>query len=145
VPYRFGCFSFASYADKRRLIDAGLLENDEATWQLTEAGKELSRDRDLNALKIAQFARQHKGLRGTPLISEVYRRYPYYAIRSEILDQVLSSPEDRDRVDAAKPRRKRPGLLTIGYEGKSLDTYLLRAQRVVGAPYRARRSRELGD
>jgi len=23
VPYRFGCFSFTSYADKRRLVDAG--------------------------------------------------------------------------------------------------------------------------
>jgi hypothetical protein len=23
VPYRFGCFSFASYADKRRLIEPG--------------------------------------------------------------------------------------------------------------------------
>jgi uncharacterized protein (DUF488 family) len=124
VPYRFGCFSFASYADKRRLIDAGLLENDEATWQLTQAGKQFSRDRDLNALKIGKFARQYKGLRGAPLITEVYRRYPYYAIRSEIIDQVLSSPADRERVDAARPRQKRPGLLTIGYEGKSLETYL---------------------
>jgi hypothetical protein len=124
IPYRFGCFSFASYAEKRRLIDSGLLENDEATWQLTETGKQLSRERDLNALKISNFARQYKGLRGTPLIAEVYRRYPYYAIRSEIIDQVLSLPEDREKVDAARPRQKRPGLLTIGYEGKSLETYL---------------------
>jgi uncharacterized protein (DUF488 family) len=36
----------------------------------------------------------------------------------------LSSPADRERVDAARPRQKRPGLLTIGYEGKSLETYL---------------------
>jgi len=55
---------------------------------------------------------------------EVYRRYPYYAIRSEIIEQVLPSPEDREKVDAARPPQKKPGLLTIGYEGKSLEMYL---------------------
>jgi uncharacterized protein (DUF488 family) len=124
VPYRFGCFSFASYADKRRLIGAGFLKNDEATWQLTEAGEQLSRERDLTALRISKFARQYKKLRGAPLIMEVYRRYPYYAIHSEIIEQVLSSPEDREKVDAARPPQKKPGLLTIGYEGKSLEMYL---------------------
>lgn len=28
VPYRFGCFSFQSYADKRRLIEVGMLHTD---------------------------------------------------------------------------------------------------------------------
>jgi uncharacterized protein (DUF488 family) len=124
VPYRFGCFSFASYTDKRRLINLGLLENDEATWRLTETGEELSKERDLNAIKVFSFAKQYKDLRGTRLIREVYQRYPYYAIRSEIIDQVLHSAKDREKVDAAMPSRKNPGLLTIGYEGKSLETYL---------------------
>ncbi|HEV3210238.1 MAG TPA: DUF488 family protein [Chthoniobacterales bacterium] len=124
VPYRFGCFSFSSYADKRRLIDGGLLENDEASWQLTEAGQQFSRERELTALKISKFAWQYKELRGASLIAEVYRRYPYYAIHSEIIDQVPLLPQDRKRVDAARPPLRKPGLLTIGYEGKSLEAYL---------------------
>ena len=40
VPYRFGCFSFSSYADKRKLIELGLLVDDEARWELTEAGRD---------------------------------------------------------------------------------------------------------
>lgn len=123
VPYRFGCFSFASYAEKQRLIAAGLLD-DETTWRLTEAGKQYSRQPDLNALKISAFVRKYKKLRGIPLVSEVYRRYPYYAIRSEVIDEVLPSLHDREKIDAARPPKRKPGLLTIGYEGKTLETYL---------------------
>jgi hypothetical protein len=43
----------------------------------------------------------------------------YYAIHSEIIEQVLPSAEDRQKVDAARPPQKKPGLLTVGYEGKS--------------------------
>jgi Protein of unknown function, DUF488 len=124
VPYRFGCFSFASYADKRRLISLGLLENDETTWRLTETGEELSKEPDLNAPKVFRFAKQYKVLRGTRLLREVYQRYPYYAIRSEIVDQVLPAAKDREKIDAARPSRNNPELLTIGYQGKSLETYL---------------------
>jgi hypothetical protein len=35
VPYKFGGFSFTSYADKNRLIDHGLLERDDSAWRLT--------------------------------------------------------------------------------------------------------------
>jgi len=124
VPYQFGCFSFGSYAEKRRLIGAGLLEDDEKAWRLTEAGEMSSRQPDLNALKISAFVRKYKRLRGAALVTEVYRRYPYYAIRSEVLDEILPSLEDRGKVEAARPPKRKPGLLTIGYEGKSLETYL---------------------
>ena len=43
VPYKFGAFSFTSYADKRRLADGGLLAEDENHWQLTAAGREVVR------------------------------------------------------------------------------------------------------
>src|SRR5208283_4588279 len=39
VPYKFGGFSFTSYADKRRLIEQGLLADEERAWKLTPAGK----------------------------------------------------------------------------------------------------------
>lgn len=124
VPYRFGCFSHGSYLEKRRLIQAGLLEDDENSWRLTEAGEVWSREPDLNALKIAAFVRKYKKLRGDSLVAEVYRRYPYYAIRSEVIDKILPSLSDRQKVSAARPPKRKPGLLTIGYEGKTLESYL---------------------
>src|SRR6266496_18651 len=43
VPYKFGAFSFTSYADKRRLTDAGLLVKDDEHWELTESGRNIAR------------------------------------------------------------------------------------------------------
>ena len=39
VPYRYGGFSFTSYADKRHLVERGLLANDDHAWTLTQTGR----------------------------------------------------------------------------------------------------------
>ena len=59
------------------------------------------------------------------MVAETYRRFPYYAIRSEIADTVLR--KDRvtlRRINAAQPKPKRGTLFTIGYERRSLESYL---------------------
>lgn len=124
VPYRFGCFSFTSYADKRRLIERGLLVDDEHHWQLTSAGHDTARNSAVSPLSAAAFNRTHRSLRGNSLIAEVYRRFPYYATRSEIVKKVLTSKDEQERVDQARPAPASPGILTIGYEGKTLEAYL---------------------
>lgn len=122
IPYQFGAFSFTSYADRRKLVEAGLLA-EESDWRITEEG------RNLIALYkdqfITAFARRHKGLRGDSLVAKTYRRYPFYATRSEIADRVLS----RDKlamlqVKAARPNSPGVALFTIGYQGRTLDGYL---------------------
>ncbi|MCC5805372.1 MAG: DUF488 family protein [Opitutales bacterium] len=124
VPYRFGCFSFSSYADKRRLIERGLLDDDADHWRLTEAGREAGRERPAASRSAHWFSTNAGSLRGNALVAEVYRRYPYYATRSEILGKVLPGEDDRARVRAEVPPKMPGGLLTIGYEGKCLETYL---------------------
>lgn len=124
VPYQFGGFSFTSYADKRRLIERGLLIEDEQKWELTSAGlKAIIPARALRE-RAKRFATSRGSLRGDALIAEVYRRHPYYATRSKILNRVLCSAADRERVEAARPAQRGSGLVTIGYEGKSLEAYL---------------------
>jgi hypothetical protein len=123
VPYQFGGFSFTSYADKRRLIERGLLQEHDSQWLLSETGR-LAARRDQSLLaRTARFAAATP-LRGDELIGDVYRRYPYYAIRSKVVLRVLPGREDRDRIAAARPAVGEPGLLTIGYEGRSLEAYL---------------------
>ncbi len=124
VPYRFGGFSFTSYADKRRLIETGLLEEDEQQWHLTKAGRQEAMRRPVSPERVARFCREQAGVRGNALIAEIYRRYPYYATRSEIVEKVLPDAESRKRVAEASSDQSGPALLTIGYEGKCLEGYL---------------------
>jgi len=73
---------------------------------------------------MARFAKQYKNLRGNALVADVYQRYPYFATRSEIVEKVLPKKEDRARVEAARPAKQTPGLVTLGYESKTLEAYL---------------------
>ncbi len=124
VPYKFGGFSFTSYADKRRLMEAGLLHTDDHHWILTDGGHEIVRKHSVAPLVVAAFCRKRDGLRGDDLIAEQYRKHPYYAIRSEIVERVLPDLESRNRVKQASPAKTGSWLVTIGYEGKCLENYL---------------------
>ena len=127
VPYKFGGFSFTSYADKRRLIEQGLLADEERTWKLTPAGKAAATIASMARMKMDQFARRQTGVRGDALVAEAYRRHPYYAIRSEMADRLFAGDAAaRARIAAARPPAGQPGLCTIGYEGSSLEGYLNR-------------------
>ena len=124
VPYQFGGFSFTSYADKRRLIERKLLTEDENRWVLTEAGRQAIRPEKNLTARTARFAADHAGLCGDTLIAETYRRHPYYATRSRVAERVLTCRSDRAAIQEAKPKPRGAGLVTIGYEGRSLEAYL---------------------
>jgi len=101
VPYRFGCFSFTSYADKRRLIERDLLVDDEHHWRLTPAVHDTARKSAVSPLAAAGFNRTHRSLRGNALIAEVYLRFPYYATHSEIVEKMLTNADDQEPTQAA--------------------------------------------
>jgi hypothetical protein len=91
---------------------------------LTDAGCEVARRQAVEPLPVASFCREHSFLRGNALIVEQYRRYPHYAMRSEIIDKLRLATEVLARMEAAKPERHPAGVVTIGYEGRSLESYL---------------------
>ncbi|NUQ38072.1 MAG: DUF488 domain-containing protein [Caldilineales bacterium] len=125
VPYKYGAFSFTSYADRRKLIERGLLADDEHHWELTDAGKHAARSAGAGGQDLGTFARRYKALRGDALVVETYRRYPYYATRSEIAERVLrTDPAALQRIAEARSAPQRAALSTIGYEGRTLESYL---------------------
>ena len=71
---------------------------------------------------MARFAKQYKSLRSNALVANVYQRYPYFATRSEVVDKFLPKQEDHDRVEAARPAKQTPSLVTVGYESKTLES-----------------------
>ena len=123
VPYQYGCFSYTSYADRRKLVSCGYLDQDDKAWRLTKAGKAEALQNPAMTDDMVEFSRQLR-LRGKNLIAETYRRYPYYATRSEIIDTLNLNAQERNRIEACRPPRKEAGLLTVGYEGRTLEDYI---------------------
>lgn len=125
VPYKFGGFSFTSYDDRRRLIEQGLLADEERAWKVTPAGQQAAVVAPMVRVRMDQFVRRHAGLRGDALVAEAYRRHPYYAIRSEMAGRVLAGDDATlAAIAASRPVGHKPGVVTIGYEGRSLEAYL---------------------
>src|SRR5262245_52970208 len=123
VPYRFGAFSFTSYADRRKLVERGLLLDAEQEWILTDEGRR--RAGGTLDMELVAFVRRYCSVRGDSLVAETYRRFPYYASRSEIAPRVLRG--DRKAlaaIEAARPIGRVPAMFTIGYEGLTLEAYL---------------------
>ncbi|MDA0966074.1 MAG: DUF488 domain-containing protein [Proteobacteria bacterium] len=123
VPYKYGCFSFQSYADRRNLTESGHLAKGD-DWTLNESGyiKQLKKD---DAQKIVLFKKYYEHLSGNSLIKEVYRDYPYYAINSEIANRLMSK-EEIEKIEEKRPCQAEPCFFTIGYEGQSFENYLNR-------------------
>lgn len=123
VPYKFGAFSFTSYADGRKLAERGLLIEDEHRWELTDEGRKIiGRTPDM---EIAMFAKRHRELRGDDLVADTYRRFPFFATRSEIAERVLKGDGPAlARIAAIRAKATGPALSTIGYEGYTLESYL---------------------
>jgi uncharacterized protein (DUF488 family) len=122
-PYNYGPFSFTSYNDKQKLIEQGIL-SETSKLMLAQPSNYLTKLKVSDAVALQQFmARQHE--RGNVFMRQVYLNYPRYAVRSKIIDKLLSK-EERDRVTAVWNKEKTPTLFTIGYEGSSIDHYLRR-------------------
>jgi hypothetical protein len=127
VPYKLGAFSFTSYADRRKLIDFDFLQDNDQIWELTPKGRRGVTGERVAEDQLNAFVRRYRDLHGDALIAETYRRYPYYAIRSEIADRVLNGNTEAIRlIEESRPRLKADGLSTIGYEGLTLESYLNR-------------------
>lgn len=128
VPYRFGCFSFQSYADRATLQHKGMIfDTDESSWKLTPKAKRYLDPKRKAAL--THFLTRIVPERGNDLVRRIYRLHPYYAINSVILDRVFPSKEDQIVIQNARPANLGQALFTIGYEGDSVDGYLERLIR----------------
>jgi hypothetical protein len=122
VPYKYGCFSFQSYADKRRLVDVGVLADSE-DWHLQDSGCVERSLLDDDRFDV--FYDRYCALTGDALIQDVYRRYPYYAINSTIATKLMNKAE-LSAIQQKKPSDTDMCFFTIGYEGASFEGYLNR-------------------
>jgi len=125
VPYMYGAFSFTSYADRRKLVERGLLEDDAQYWALTPEGRGEVTSARFVPDQLGTFVGEYRNLRGEALVAETYRRFPYYATKSTIAKRVLRGDKIAlAKIEATRPKAAAPGVMTIGYEGHTLEGYL---------------------
>ena len=122
VPYKYGCFSFQSLADKRTMEKYGLLAQDNK-WEKIDKKNYIDELTPDDRKNIIEFKERYGKLKGKELIRYVYSNYPYYAIKSTIANEMLT-PSQYKNVVQEIPTQKNVMLFTIGYEGKSFETYL---------------------
>lgn len=127
VPYKYGCFSFQANQDIATLCKYGYLEKGQHDIQLSTT-EHFSADLNIFDSQILfSIYAQFKDFSPDDFISYTYKNYPFYAINSEIASTHLTT----DELKKVKQLDKRitltnNTLFTIGYEGLSLESYLLR-------------------
>ncbi len=128
VPYKFGCFSFQSSKDKQYLVDNGYLE-DKKEWVLITNQKKYIYELTENDNKtMIRLKNKVKNLTTNELIRYVYLEYPYYTLRSEIKDKILTA-EEKNKINNVITLnninfKADSMLFSIGYEGLSIEKYV---------------------
>ena len=116
IPYKFGPYSFQLAEDVENLEKNGFLSINN-----TYEGVRIKAVGDvLNDLRL-YIANE----RSNALIKRAYCEYPYYAINSEIAKRLFSDDESRFiDVEKQKYTEKSEVLFTVGYEGKSIESFI---------------------
>lgn len=125
IPYKFGCYSYSANADMTAMVTRGFLTEDEKTFSKKDTTDYLKLLKPAD-LKLLQEVKTHYGkMSANALMKHTYINFPFYAIKSEVAENILSQ-EELEKVTKAKPKGNKTVLFTIGYEGISLEEYLVR-------------------
>lgn len=125
IPYRFGCYSYSANADLTAMVSKGMLGEDEKRFEKIDKTDYLKQLKPTD-LKLLQEVKVNYGrMSATALMKHTYLNYPFYAIKSEAAESILTK-EELDKVNKSKPKGNKTVLFTIGYEGISLEEYLVR-------------------
>jgi len=128
IPYRFGCYSYSANADMTAMVTRGFLVESETEISLI---KSISGPDYLKQLKpddkkfLLEVKTNYGEMNARALMKHTYLNFPFYATRSEAAQNILSQTE-LEKVIASKPKSNKTVLFTIGYEGISLEEYLVR-------------------
>ncbi|MCS7029302.1 MAG: DUF488 domain-containing protein [Bacteroidia bacterium] len=127
VPYKFGCYSFTASNDIAVMSKSGLLLETEKEIQKTiqKSYFDTLKTSDQKALTNLQTKYAHENK--DSIIRYTYINYPFYAIKSEIAESILKKePFYLERIKQSVPKNNGRVLCTIGYQGVSIEAYLVK-------------------
>lgn len=128
VPFKYGCFSFQAEQDLETLVKLGYLINTTVDsndgYSLIKKESMLSELDMFDRQKVVQLRNDFVNYSQNELIRYVYLKAPFYAINSVIAKDLLSE-EELSRVVTQRRHIEEQQLFTIGYEGISLEAYIV--------------------
>jgi len=120
VPYRHGPFSFGLYRELEALKRDGYVEWGEKEFSLAartmrSANEQIERLSSSHRGAVDSIVKKYEKRSRPALLRDVYQRYPWYALNSELREFLPNAMPERPRSDVA--------IYTVGYEGKSVDRF----------------------
>lgn len=125
VPYRFGCYSYSANADMNAMVSKGLLGENEKRFEKLDNIDYLKLLKPADLKLLLEVKVNYGRMSATALMKHTYLNYPFYAIKSEVAGNILTK-EELEKVNKTRPKGNETILFTIGYEGISLEEYLVR-------------------
>lgn len=125
VPYKYGCFSFSANADLNALNKKNILEDLNSSYRIIDSMNYLETLKPLDKKRMLELKEIYGKMDNTSLMKHTYINYPLWAIKSIVAKDLLDE-KLYQRVVRAIPRNEKTVLYTIGYEGISLEEYLMR-------------------
>jgi uncharacterized protein (DUF488 family) len=125
IPYKFGCYSYSANADITVMVRKGLLKEDEKSFARNDKTDYLQQIKPTDHKLLAEVKANYGKMSASALMKLTYLSFPFYATRSEVAETILSK-EELNKVIKANPSGTQTILFTIGYEGISLENYLVR-------------------
>lgn len=118
LPYKFGPFSFSLYRELSELEKAGHVNTINDRLVIQESGLTGIEANFHSTVKnaITSTCASHSGLEQEDLVRGVYRRFPWYASRTERKDLLSTSPPSLPELA--------PAIYSVGYEGRTIDSFL---------------------
>ena len=128
APYRYGCFSFKANKDMRALEKQGyVVEIDNGKIYKLQGYGYIDALDMFEREQLFRFKKKFGTQTQSELVRYVYVNYPFFAIRSKMAKDVLTDEEYNNvQKFAEKFRKTEPTLFTIGYEGLSLEKYIMK-------------------
>lgn len=125
IPYKFGCYSYSANADMTAMVTRGFLNEDEKHFEKKDKTDYLKQLKPADLKLLQEVKASYGTMNATALMKHTYINFPFYAIKSEAAESILNK-EELEIVNKASPKGDKTILFTIGYEGISLEEYLVR-------------------
>lgn len=128
MPYKFGCYSMQLSRDLRNLLKEGyLITNDIDTHQYKISRTDFGFEKNINDADTEDIKRIIKRFgkwTDKELIKYTYLQYPFFAVNSIMAKDILS-PFELKIINKHRLNKEEKCLFTIGYEGRSLEKYIV--------------------